>query len=203
MMKEQNGLRVVSVIVVLAVIAAAAYIMARPGSEKPSIGEDSDPRARMMSYIGASEYDVDFLYPDSYTLIEHDVGNQAERPHHTITLVRNEDYARMGTDGEGPTAITIDIFGNAQDALGLERWIRNTSVSNFKLSRDQTLSTSTVAGLDALSYTWDGLYTGESTVVRIDSRIFMFSVTYMNTAAPIRDHYTKLLKGVRFHSPSR
>ncbi len=203
MMKEQSGLRVVAIIVVLAVIGAAAYIMARPVSEKPSIGEDQDPRERMMSYIGASEYDVDFLYPDSYTLVEHDVGNQAERAHHTVSLVLNDDYARMGTDSEGPTAITIDIFGNAQDSRGLEQWIRNTSISNFKLSKDQVLSTSTVAGLDALSYTWDGLYSGDSTVVRSGSRIYMFSVTYMDTAAPIRDHYAKLVKSVRFRSPSR
>lgn len=192
---QQTPARLFALIAVLVVIGAAGYIMARPAAEKPVIGEGEEIVATNKQFSN-STYGLQFTYPEGYVLAEQDVGNSAQREHHVITLIRESDAAQIPEGGEGPTAITVDIFGNGLDKLGLEQWVMNTSASNYKLSTDQVLASTTVSGKPAVRYTWDGLYRGDSVVVQSSTLIYMFSVTYMDTAAPIRDDFSKLLGSV-------
>lgn len=185
-----------ALIIVCAIIAGAVYIVSRPVSEKPSIGEDQH-EVQLKSYVN-DKYGLQFSYPDSYVLTEQDIGNTSEHDHHAIAIVRAEDVSRVPQNGEGPTAITIDIYGNAIDKQTLEQWIRNSSASNFKLSPNHVLATSTVAGEPAYAYIWNGLYSGDTMVVSNKENILMVTVTYMDSAAVIRDDFSKLLQSVRF-----
>ncbi|MBP9757668.1 MAG: hypothetical protein KBD06_03655 [Candidatus Pacebacteria bacterium] len=196
-MQESRIQRWFAFIAVLFVIAAAVFIMIRPASEKPTIGENIVETPKLNQFVNA-KYGIEFSYPEGYVLTEHDVGNTAERDHHAIVIMRAEDATNLPEAGEGPTSITIDIYGNNIDKQTVERFIHNTSASNFKLSIDEKIATTTVAGEQALSYTWDGLYRGDSTVLAHKDNIFMFSVTYMDTAAIIRDDFAYMLSTVRF-----
>ena len=196
-MQESRIQRWIAFIAVLAVIGAAIFIMIRPASEKPAIGENVVETPKLNQYVN-TKYGIEFSYPDGYVLTEQDIGNTAERDHHAIAIMKTEDAAKAPESGEGPTAITIDIYGNATDKLTTEQFIKNTSASNFKISVDGKIATSTVAGQSAFRYTWDGLYRGDSTVVANKTEIYMFSVTYMDSAAVIRDDFAYILSTVKF-----
>lgn len=136
------------------------------------------------------KYGISFEYPDNYFLKEGEAGN-GERYHYNITLVEdtpgNREMLSGKVAGEGPTAITVDIFQNNLDNLSVEQWIRTTSFSNFKLS-DEKLGTTTVGGSAALSYSWDGLYRGDSLIFAHKENIVMLSATYLTAEdAILRD----------------
>lgn len=186
--------RLVSLLVVIGVIIAAVYLMLKPGADS-TIGENvPDALPQTQTYENAA-YGIRFSYPNSYVISEREEGT-GERAHHVIVLMDKEDAANIPQNGEGPTTINIDIFGNGVDKLPVTQWINNTSSSNFKLSPDQVLASTTVAGTEGLSYIWDGLYRGESTVIAHKSDIIMFSVTYMDSTDAIRDDYRALLASV-------
>src|SRR3989344_7184773 len=108
-------------------------------------------------------YGISFDYPDTYVLEERETGN-GERLRHSITLVSKADAAEERANSEGPTAITVDIFQNNLDQEPVADWILKNSFSNFKLSVDGVLTPRTVDDAPAFSYTWDGLYRGDSVV---------------------------------------
>lgn len=195
-MQQSGLLRAGALCAVIVVIAAAGFLMLMPGEEKASIGENETDVSVVRQYTSATS-SLTFTYPDSYVLTEHDAPGSAERAHHVIVLIDKKAAANIPENGEGPTTITIDIFGNGLDKQTPEQWIKNSSLSNFKLSPDQALSTSTVAGVHGLSYVWDGLYRGESTVIAHGTDIMMFSVTSMDSTDRIRDDFKTLLLSVQ------
>ncbi|HWO07745.1 MAG TPA: hypothetical protein VNM40_04170, partial [Candidatus Paceibacterota bacterium] len=109
----------------------------------------------------------------------------------------HEDDLPIPQNGEGPPAITIDIYQNNLDNQTAEEWIRNSSVSNFKLG-DGTLSSTTVGGNPALSYRWSGLYEGTTIVVAQPDWIYAFSVTYFEPGAEIVQDFVRVRDSVRF-----
>ncbi|HEY4516706.1 MAG TPA: hypothetical protein VJG64_02065 [Candidatus Paceibacterota bacterium] len=117
------------------------------------------------------------------------------RKHHVITLMRKEDLP-LPEGGEGPSAITIDVYQNDLDHLGAEAWARNTSSSNFKLG-DGRFSSTTVSDLPALSYLWSGLYEGTTIVVAQPKWIYAFSVTYLEMGASIVQDFVTVRDSVR------
>lgn len=140
-------------------------------------------------------YGLSFSYPSGYVLSEMDAPGSGERAHHVITLIRREDVP-LPVDGEGPPAITIDIFQNDLDGASAETWIRNTSASNFKLG-DGNLASTSVGGLLALSYRWSGLYEGTTIVVAQEKWVYAFTVTYLELGAPIVQDFVAIRDSVR------
>lgn len=148
-------------------------------------------------------YDISFAYPSTYALQEREVGD-GHRYHYSITLIDKETLANVPQNGEGPPSITIDIFQNNLDKLSIEDWVRGTSFSNFKLSPDGRLASSTVANAPALSYTWDGLYRGESVVFAHPGaagkdNIIMLSVTSLTHEDSIRSNFAMLLASISLY----
>jgi HAMP domain-containing protein len=147
----------------------------------------------LVQTYASSTYGIRFTYPDTYVLSERDEGNAAERTHHVIVLTDRSALSLTPENGEGPPTITIAVFGNAHERLTPESWIKNVSASNFKLSPDNTLATTTIASSTAYTYTWDGLYRGESAVLTHGSDIIMLSVTSLDSADRIRDDFIDML----------
>jgi len=145
----------------------------------------------MLPY-GNPAYGLSFEYPESYQLGEAEVGGR-----HVITLVDKAFLAASTTASEGPTSISVEIFPNTRNLTPSE-WVKATPASNFVLSPDGTLASSTQAGKEAVAYLWDGLYRGESYVFSQRESIYMFSVTYMDTDDRIRRDFVRLLKSVQF-----
>jgi hypothetical protein len=117
------------------------------------------------------------------------------RKHHVITLMRKEDLP-LPERGEGPPAITIDIYQNNLDKQTTEGWIRNSRESNFKLGEGRLAST-TISGFPALSYRWSGLYEGSTIVLAEPNLIYAFTVTYLEMGAPIVQDFVALREGVQ------
>lgn len=197
MNQNSTMLRTLAFVAIAAVVGAAIYIMLQPergdtiptGAEVPAQGKDSYSNA---------EFGISFTYPDSYVLTERDMPGSAERGHHVITIMDREAAANIPEAGEGPTSITIDFFQNNLDNLTVEQWVKNTSNSNFKLSTDQKLTNTTLAGSPALSYTWDGLYWGESIAAENRGYIVVFSVTSISAEDQIRSDFVGVLESIRF-----
>lgn len=139
-------------------------------------------------------YGITFDYPDGYVLQETERGN-AERGHYWVTLIRTED-ATPPENGEGPTAISIDIYQNNLDKQTLFDWLTGTNDSNYKLSDGASAST-TVAGEDAVSYRWSGLYEGETTAFLRNDNIVAISVTYLTPQDVNITVYRDLIKSIR------
>lgn len=138
---------------------------------------------------------VSFVYPDTYTVQESDVSAEG-LPFHTIVLMDKQDAAHIPQNGEGPTAITFQFFVNDHKAKTLEEWIRTTQASNFQLSPDKVLTPRTVAGASGFSYTWDGLYRGQSVVFPHGDHVIIASVTSMATQDPILSDFESILSSL-------
>ncbi len=104
------------------------------------------PAETMQQY--SSEDGVTFQYPDSYRLTSenHTVGSFTWD---SIVFV-DKSYVPP-TNGEGPTAISMSVFDNAE-GLSLEQWIKNEQRSNYQLSKDGTFTKGTIGGEESLAY---------------------------------------------------
>jgi hypothetical protein len=185
-------MRTVLIILLAVLVIGAIGSIAWKDSAAPVAPNDSDARV-----YSSPMYPVSFRYPDSYVLEERDNPGSGERLHHTITLMRAEDLPPP-QGGEGPPAISIDLYQNNLDKLSTETWIRNSSTSNFKLSPDGILSSTTIAGQPELSYSWDGLYRGETVVRAREDFVVAFSVTYLSPEDDIRRDFEELVRTVTF-----
>lgn len=145
-----------------------------------------------------STYGISFKYPDTYVVQEREVGN-SERYHYAITLVDKIALKNLPQASEGPPTINIDIFQNDLDNLAPENWVKNTNESNFKISLDGVLTATSIAGSDAVSYFWDGLYRGQSVVTAHGKNMYMFTVTYNATGDPIRADFSQMLSSVTLY----
>lgn len=183
-------MRMLLVVLVLVLVGAGLYVVLRQETPQPGEG----PRADSLRYE-SSQYGISFTYPSGYTLDERSVPGSGERLHHVITLTRTEDLP-LPENGEGPPAITIDIYQNDLDKLSTEQWIRNTSASNFKLG-DGTLASTTISGWPALSYRWSGLYEGTTIVQARTAWVYAFSVTYLEMGADIIQDFVAIRDSVR------
>ncbi len=192
-------LRTCAIVSVLAVIGGAFYVMTIPDSgSSVSVGEneaaDESPKTALRYVFDA--FHLSFEYPDTYVLSERDGSGEAERGHHMISLIDKVAASNIPEGGEGPTAITIDIYQNRLDRLSLESWIHTNAESGFKQSVDGVLSSSTISGVPAISYTWDGLYRGESVVFMHRERIYKVSVTYLTPSDQIRADFERVLASI-------
>ncbi len=153
---------------------------------------ESGGQALFKTYENA-EYGIAFEYPARYVLEEKEVGN-AQQSHFAIILT--EAAISTTTASEGPTAITFDIYQNNIDNVSVQKWVTDNNTSNFNLALGP-VATTTVVGKEALAYTWDGLYRGDSVVFAHNTNIVMSSVTYMTPEDQIRKDFSSVLQSLR------
>ncbi|MEK7063818.1 MAG: hypothetical protein AAB955_03985 [Patescibacteria group bacterium] len=144
------------------------------------------------AHYESAAYGISFRYPEGYLLSEAERGN-AERFHYAIVMVR-ADEANPPIGGEGPRAVTIDVYQNNLDNLSLADWL-DTGQSNFKLG-DGTKSAATVDGVDAIRYRWSGLYEGETTAFLHRGSIIAISATFFENTDEQYWVYEDLLKSI-------
>src|SRR3989344_3816751 len=144
----------------------------------------------------SEKYGISFTYPSTYQLSEREAPGSALREHHTITLMRTVDLPAP-EGGEGPPAISIDIYQNNLDKQTTEGWIRGSSNWNFKLSPEGRLASTTIDGKPALSYRWSGLYEGTTIALAQPNWIYAFTVTYLEPGADIVQDFVTVRDSVR------
>jgi len=184
----KSGAIVSIVVVVVVVLVGVLYFTGAltPGPSAPLGGE---PNFVSRTYSNSMS-GLSFSYPSRYYLVEREVGN-AERRHYQILLVddtpQNRDLIAGKIPGtEGPIAVTVDIYQNNLDKMTTEEWVTGTNDSNYKLGSGATTSVN-IGGLQGLSYTWDGLYQGQTVAVANSKNVYAFSATYNS----LEDHTIK------------
>jgi len=180
--------------IVVLLVLVGGYVFISKGNETLTPTPVPQDTSKIYSSV---DYGISFTYPETYVLTERALGN-GERSHHNITLMDREAAANIPQNGEGPTAITIDFIQNDIEKLSVRDWINNDSRSNFKLSPDGELISTTIAGKEALTYTWDGLYRGQSIVFAHKDAIVMYSVTYMTPGDKIVSDSIEIFESIQF-----
>ncbi len=147
-------------------------------------------------------YGVAFDYPSRYDLTETSKQN-GEGPELIVTLTDKKWLPAI--DGEGPTAITLEIYTRAESVPTqedtVETWIRSATSSNFHLSTNGTLGETRIANQSGQLYTWSGLYEGTSIATEHRGNILLFTITYDgNNDMQKRQDFTILMESVRFYS---
>ncbi len=170
-------------LVVVILLAGLAYLYLVPAGE---------PVTSLKTY-GSESGNLTFNYPAYYVLEEREAAG-GERGEQHLTLIK-ESELNSGAS-EGPTSINIDIYQNDLDQLTTEQWIKNDARSNFKLSPDGKLSSTTLSRREALTYTWDGLYRGQTLALTTTKYVYAFSVTTLTATDQIKSDFETLLKTV-------
>ncbi len=200
-MATSDMLRPLALVAVIGVVACAFFLMTKPGS-RPTIGEnqlDTIPATRM--YKNATS-GLSFIYPARYELVERDE-SATQRTHHSIVLTATEVASSTPENGESPTTIRVDTYAFESASATVLQWIKDMQASNFSRSADGRIASTTVSGISAYAYAWDGLYRGESIVVPRDKEIVMFSVTSITSTDRIRDDFQTLLSTVHLNETTR
>lgn len=130
---------------------------------------DKDKREtqyEMQTYIN-SLYGFSFTYPSTYKLT-----TNSEDGHFEVLLVDKKESEQVRS--EGPTSINIDVYMD----ITLENWLKKNE-SNFNLATDSG-STIMFQGLEALRYSWDGLYRGKTIAFSRGGDVFALTGTYLD-----------------------
>jgi hypothetical protein len=140
-------------------------------------------------------YDISFQYPASYALREDDTTFQGTRIR-VITLADSQALESAPQNGEGPPSISVSI--SSTTATSTESWIRTSAVSNFALSTATIFGTTTIDGVQALTYESDGLYATNNVVLLTGGRAYHFSVGWITRQDEIISDFQRLLSTIDF-----
>lgn len=181
---------VLGITIVAALVLGVAIFAWPDDAVAPAPGEET---ATSTGLVATSSPDIglSFSHPPSYKVTVRDV-DLTRRIHRQIELTEGEAVQ----NGEGPTAITVDVYQNDLDGETARGFITGHSDSNYKLG-DGVIATTTYGSLEGLEYTWSGLYEGRSFVVARPDWIYMFSVTRLEPTDKILGDFEALLRTVR------
>jgi hypothetical protein len=185
-------------------VAAGAYWYLHTTTSAPittttPMGNMGNMEKESMVDFTSTSAGLSFAYPSSLFVTEKETGTPTKQQH-SIVLVKNtpDNHALMdGTApvaGEGPTAITIDIYQNTQK-LAVRDWI--THDTNWTVATKSATDT-TVAGLPAVTYPWSGLYEGKSYIVAHGDKIYVLSVTWLTPEDQIIKDVDMVLNSLTF-----
>ncbi|HEX2792614.1 MAG TPA: hypothetical protein VHO23_02770 [Candidatus Paceibacterota bacterium] len=167
-------------ILLAALLIGAGYLFLR----------ETQPLLPALARYENPAYGIAFSYPETYVLSEAERGNGA-RGHYAITLTAKAD-GPAPENGEGPTAITVDIYQNNLDRYSLIEWVSGTDIANYKLS-DGSFKERTIGGERALTDEWSGLYEGKTTTFLHEASAVAVTATYLTPRDPILDDYERVL----------
>lgn len=192
--------KILAIITVIA-LAGAGYYLYTSQTEPNNVDSGNVTQNPTTQTYTNDSYGITFQYPTGYRLTEENA-SKAGQEIMSVVLISEADLP-LPVNGEGPTAITIDFYRYDSDEQTPENWIRKANTSNFQLSTTGELKATEVGGAAALSYTWDGLYRGDSVVFAHEhdqkKTMVMMSVTYMSPEDKIRTDFTQILSSVELN----
>lgn len=176
---------VLGIVIVLSLVAAGAIFYGG------SAFAPSSQQSLVQTYSNEA-YGLSFSYPVGYVLSERSGNNNA----YHITLIREEDAVPVVGGGEGPRAITVDVYTLPEDQTVID-WMNTSPFSNFGLGQEKKYEERVVAGTTAVRYSWSGLYEGITTVLTQGNRVYTISVSFNSPADDIRFDYESVLDSLR------
>ena len=159
----------------------------------PSIVEE---KAHSITYRN-NTHGIAFQYPERYVMEENSAVDGNGYSMHWITLFRSQDFP-LPQNGESPPEITITII--EMKGQSLFEWLKKGN-SNYSPEdgMSSALASTTVSGVEAVHYTWSGLYEGETAAFLHKDNVVAVSVTYLS---PEEEHvavYRNLLQSLEAH----
>lgn len=161
----------ITVVVLLVIVVLGYYFINQPAEV---------PGQEVLNYSSPT---LNFIYPADYKVKESSDG--------LVLTVPQE----VPVNGEGPTAITVNTYDVAS-TTAIADWVQQEPVSNFNLSIDGQLEIFPFGQYEAVTYTWDGLYRGDAVALSTGTKVYLFSVTYLDPSDEIRRHFYSLLETV-------
>lgn len=161
----------------IVVVFGGVYLFSRNSDEE---------RVEAQTY-SSRDHDFTFPVPKGYSYIE---AKDPTSGRESIIVSRTKDKD-VPEAGEGPTAVSVDVF-TKPSSLDPQAWVRSNNVSNFNLAVGDMGETS-VDGVEALAYEWDGLYRGRSVVFEYNGNIILISGTYLETSDPIYKYFDEVV----------
>jgi hypothetical protein len=189
--------RPLGVLAVAALLAMSAFIIwGDPGVYREEEGDAPAPvgEAKRLVYYKNAQFGFSFGYPEEYVLEEK--GNVGDARRARYAFVLTEKSATVPENGDGPTAITLDVFQNLEGYAPLE-WVKGMSYSNWKLG-DGKYITTTVGGRDAVEYRTTGIYEAMNYVFTDGDAMYMFSVTWLTPEDDITRDFTRVKASFAF-----
>ncbi len=110
---------------------------------------------------------------------------------------REYELLQASTDArEGPPAITVSVYKNPKDLSPREWALENTLESNSKFAMGD-ITDVTLAGLQGVQYTADGLYPMDTIVTTHGAFILLLSGAYIDPNDGIKEAFNSILSSFR------
>ncbi len=188
MNKQRIGYSVAAILIVIGVVFAVMPHDRKAVATKASPVSTTPAAVVSPGFYLSSVYDIYFTYPTKYVLDEKDV-NIGKEKRHTLTLITASDRQLLSLMSQpsgivpsdaAPAAITVDIFQGAAISQTPDQWVKSNAHSNFALSQDKHLAPTTISGLPAVAYSWNGALPSNSVVFAYKGNIIMLSMSYVS-----------------------
>jgi hypothetical protein len=188
-------------ILILAVVIVGLLFIRRSQTPQSSQTNTSNSTTATSSLYSNGTYGISFRYPDKYDRDEKDI-NDAQGKRHVITLVTKADkelLSQIEGPTDGPTAITVTIVEKAAAKQSLSQWVRTSNLSNFKLAPSHSYASSSVNSLEAVAYSWDGLYQANTIVFPYRENIVMLTMTYITNQDAIWKDFASVIQSLKLN----
>lgn len=185
-------------VILLAGIAGTQYYLKRINTEEIVIENREEEKVPQFKTFKSDKYGFSFSYPDDYVLTDKEVGD-SNRRYNAVVLIHKNDAAPR-PNGEGPTAITIDVYPNIEGQTVLE-WLTFSNQSNYNLKKAPYAPTS-LGGEPGITYKWSGLYEGQTVAFNYEDFIVAMSVTYFEESDKIVKDFEKVKSTFSFQKRS-
>jgi len=182
--------------IVLIVLGGLFYYTSRVAEAPESEVPTETPPAGGVIYESSST-GFSFAYPDTYVLVR---APESSELLEGVTLMIKSDYEELEASTEpreGPPSITVMVYNNALGASPSQWVMAQPQLSNYGVATSDVLPT-LVSGMEAVRYSWSGLYQGESVAVSHQNRIYIFSASWLTPEDPQREDLETVLSSVVF-----
>ncbi|HZS42712.1 MAG TPA: hypothetical protein VFA52_00620 [Candidatus Paceibacterota bacterium] len=189
-MKKPGELLIILIIILCIVGLGIWHVVAEWHDKSLTLHSFQATSQKNLKDYQNSEFGFNFSYPADYVLSESTTQNASSS--YQTALVRTEDNLQPPV-GEGPRAITVEVFKNQSDIF---KWLNTNPASNWQIS-NHTYASATVDSSVAIQYSWQGLYNGRTTVFEHLGNIIALSVTYDAPTDAILLDYNDLLNTIK------
>lgn len=201
--KKSSGRLVRLVVILIGIVVATAllYMYAQRNAEE-SVIETTEKDTYVTHEDSA--YGIEFDYrvgPNGYIVQNLDTSTDVSNFEYQYILTPRADYEQMESNAEGtewPPSINIAIYRN-DEKMSASQWTdAYPLLSNIELASGEVNRDAVTGGANAVRYMVDGLYMTDTTAVANGKYIYLFSGSFLDSGAPIRQDFTDLIESVEF-----
>ncbi len=197
-----NKKSIISIVVIILVVVAI-YLFTKTDTNTSTTPVQTSPAtsSATSTVYANSAYGLSFQYPEKYVAEEKKL-NDAQGKRTVVTLITKSDKALLAQiqgPAEGPTAITFEIYEGAAKKQSLSNWVRNTKSSNFNLAPSKLFASTSIQSVEALTYSWDGLFRANTIVFAYRDNIIVATMTYLTPQDAIWRDFGTVIQSIKLN----